>query len=159
VGHGSTFRFNLIFEPAVKGIKSAPKQSEKPIDGSTALRVLLVEDHPINLTLAQALLKKLGHAVDVAVNGREAVDLVKTHNYDVILMDVQMPVMDGIAATREIRNLALHAQPKIIALTANAYSRDREDCLAAGANDFLSKPYRLEQLREKLLHVSARPAG
>jgi len=158
VGHGSTFRFNLIFEPAVKGIRSAPKQNEAPLCGLTALRVLLVEDHPVNLTLAQALLKKLGHAVDVAVNGRQAVDLVKTHNYDVILMDLQMPVMDGITATREIRNLALHAQPKIIALTANAYARDREDCLAAGANDFLSKPYRLEQLREKLLHVSATPA-
>ena len=159
VGHGSTFRFNLIFESAVKGIRSAPKQNEAPLCGLTALRVLLVEDHPVNLTLAQALLKKLGHAVDVAVNGRQAVDLVKTHSYDVILMDLQMPVMDGITATREIRNLALHAQPKIIALTANAYARDREDCLAAGANDFLSKPYRLEQLREKLLHVSVRPAG
>ena len=159
VGHGSTFRFSLMFEPAVKGIRSALKQSEAPLCGSTALRVLLVEDHPINRTLAQALLKKLGHAVDVAVNGRQAVDLVKTHSYDVILMDVQMPVMDGIAATREIRNLALPAQPQIIALTANAFARDRENCLAAGVNDFLSKPYRLEQLREKLLHVSVGRAG
>jgi signal transduction histidine kinase len=159
VGHGSTFRFSLMFEPAVEGIRSAPKQNEVPLGGLTALRVLLVEDHPVNLTLAQALLKKLGHAVDVAENGRQAVDLVKTHDYDVILMDVQMPVMDGIAATREIRNLTLLAQPPIIALTANAYTRDRENCLAAGMDDFLSKPYRLEQLRDKLLHISARPPG
>jgi len=149
----------LMFEPAVEGIRSAPKQNEVPLGGLTALRVLLVEDHPVNLTLAQALLKKLGHAVDVAENGRQAVDLVKTHDYDVILMDVQMPVMDGIAATREIRNLTLLAQPPIIALTANAYTRDRENCLAAGMDDFLSKPYRLEQLRDKLLHVSVRPRG
>jgi hypothetical protein len=148
-----------MFEPAVEGIRSAPKQNEVPLGGLTALRVLLVEDHPVNLTLAQALLKKLGHAVDVAENGRQAVDLVKTHDYDVILMDVQMPVMDGIAATREIRNLTLLAQPPIIALTANAYTRDRENCLAAGMDDFLSKPYRLEQLRDKLLHISARPPG
>jgi hypothetical protein len=159
VGHGSTFHFSLVFEYGGQGIKPAPKQHESASAGLPELRVLLVEDHPVNRTLALELLDKLGQRVEVAENGRQAVDLMSAHEYDVVLMDVQMPVLDGIAATREIRNLALPVQPRIVALTANAYSRDRELCLAAGMDDFLSKPFRLQELRDKLLQVPVRPAG
>jgi CheY-like chemotaxis protein len=158
VGHGSTFRFSLVFEQGHHEIKPAPKQHQSPPAGLPEMRVLLVEDHPVNRTLAMALLDKLGQRVEVAENGRQAVDLVSTNSYDVILMDVQMPVLDGIAATREIRNLALPMQPRIVALTANAYSRDRETCLAAGMDDFLSKPFRLQELRDKLQQVAIKPA-
>ena len=158
VGHGSTFRFSLDFEQGRHDIKPAQKQHQSPPAGLPEMRVLLVEDHPVNRTLAMALLDKLGQRVEVAENGRQAVDLVSTNSYDVILMDVQMPVLDGIAATREIRNLALPMQPRIIALTANAYSRDRETCLAAGMDDFLSKPFRLQELRDKLQQVAIKPA-
>jgi CheY-like chemotaxis protein len=159
VGHGSTFRFSLVFERGGQDIKPAPKQQESLPAGLPEMQVLLVEDHPVNRTLALALLDKLGQRVAVAENGRQAVDLVRSNGYDVVLMDVQMPVLDGIAATREIRNLALPVQPRIIALTANAYSRDREICLAAGMDDFLSKPFRLQELRDKLLQVPVKPAG
>jgi signal transduction histidine kinase len=159
VGYGSTFRFSLMFERGDQVIKSVTKQHNAPPAGLPAMRVLLVEDHPVNRTLALALLGELGQVVEIAENGQQAVDLVKSHAYDVILMDVQMPVLDGIAAAREIRKLALPLQPRIIALTANAYARDRELCLAAGMDDFLSKPFRLEELRDKLQHVAARPAG
>jgi CheY-like chemotaxis protein len=159
VGCGSTFRFSLVFERGGQVIKPVPKLNEAPQTVLPGMRLLLVEDHPVNRTLALALLTKLGLGADVAENGRQAVDLVMAHAYDVILMDVQMPVLDGIAAAREIRNLALPLQPRIIALTANAYARDRELCLAAGMDDFLSKPFRLEELRDKLQHVAARPAG
>jgi CheY-like chemotaxis protein len=159
LGHGSTFRFSLVFEYSGKGIKPAPKQHDSPPARLPELRVLLVEDHPVNRTLALALLDKLGQRVEVAENGQQAVELLRTNDYDVILMDVQMPVLDGIAATREIRSLALPVQPRIVALTANAYSRDRELCLAAGMDDFLSKPFRLQELRDKLLKVPVRPAG
>jgi hypothetical protein len=158
VGRGSTFRFSLDFEQGRHDIKPAPKQHQSPPAGLPEMRVLLVEDHPVNRTLAMALLDKLGQRVEVAENGRQAVDLVSTNSYDVILMDVQMPVLDGIAATREIRNLALPMQPRIVALTANAYSRDREICLAAGMDDFLSKPFRLQELRDKLQQVAIKPA-
>lgn len=152
-GQGSTFRFSLVFERGGEVPAPQPAKCEVLRDGMPGMRVLLVEDHPVNRTLALALLERLGIAADVAEDGQQAVDHVNTRTYDAILMDVQMPVLDGIAATREIRDLALPAQPHIIALTANAYPRDRELCLAAGMDDFLTKPFRLEELRDKLLRV------
>jgi signal transduction histidine kinase len=159
VGHGSTFRFSLVFERGGQLVQTVPAPTPVAPAGLPPMRVLLVEDHPVNRTLALALLSKLGQQAEVAENGREAVELVKTHAYDIILMDVQMPVLDGMAATREIRSLALPAQPRIVALTANAYARDRELCLAAGMDDFLSKPFQLQELREKLQQAAPRPAA
>jgi two-component system, sensor histidine kinase len=153
-GHGSTFRFSLLFERGGQVPAPVQQRDEVPPDALPAMRVLLVEDHPVNRTLALALLTRLGLAADHAEDGRQAVEHVKIRAYDVILMDVQMPELDGMAATREIRDLTLPAQPHIIALTANAYASDRELCLEAGMDDFLSKPFRLEELREKLLQVS-----
>ena len=102
------------------------------------LRILLAEDNQINSVLAQAILKRAGHHVDVAANGQEAVDTFALAPYDVVLMDMRMPIMDGMEATRRIR--IRDAETPIIALTANSTAADRRDCLEAGMNDFISKP-------------------
>ena len=107
-----------------------------------SLRVLLVEDNAVNQMLAMAILKKAGHRVDLAVDGIEAVDSVSNNLYDVVLMDIQMPNMDGLEATRLIRAMddPNKANVYIVAITANALLGDRETCLSAGMNDYLPKP-------------------
>jgi signal transduction histidine kinase/HPt (histidine-containing phosphotransfer) domain-containing protein len=126
------------------------------------LRILLVEDNIINQKVAQRLLQQMGYASDLAANGREAIDAIQRKAYDVVLMDVQMPVLDGLEATRRIRLMerdrttALGADSPlarplaIIAMTANAMQGDREACLAAGMNDHLAKPVRPESLQNAL---------
>ena len=96
------------------------------------------------------MLGKLGITADAAANGQEAVDKVRAGSYDVVLMDMQMPVMDGVEATRRIRALELPVQPSIIAVTANAFDSDREHCLEAGMDDFITKPFSMDDLRRKL---------
>ena len=128
------------------------------------LRVLLAEDNVVNQKVAARMLEKLGIRVDVANNGLEAVRMCLQFRYDLILMDCQMPEMDGYAATREIRRLqALSASPRgvpIIALTANTLEGDRERCLDAGMSDFLGKPIRQQDLLNLLLrHIATEPAG
>ena len=111
------------------------------------LHILLAEDNQTNQVLAREVLGRLGYGVDVAANGLEALDAVKRRRYDLVLMDVQMPEMDGLAATREIRkSLAPADQPRIAALTADAMEEDRRKCLAAGMDDYLSKPLLLPEL-------------
>ncbi|MCB0162669.1 MAG: response regulator [Anaerolineae bacterium] len=111
------------------------------------LRLLLVEDHPTNQKLALAILARLGYRVDVAANGLEAIDALERQPYDVLLMDIQMPEMDGLEATRHIRRQWPDQQePFIVAMTANAMESDRETYLAAGMNDYVSKPIRVEAL-------------
>ncbi len=111
---------------------------------SHGLRVLVAEDNPVNQQVARGLLSKLGHSVDIACDGAEAVACVREGDYDLVLMDMQMPGMDGIAATREIRAWAAIGDDRrrlpIVAMTANAFSTDREACLAAGMDDFVTKP-------------------
>lgn len=110
------------------------------------LRILIAEDNPVNFKLAERVLTKLGYAPERASNGKEAVEFLQRKPYDVILMDVQMPVMDGMEATRKIRTLHNQTQPGIIAMTANAMQGDMEECLKAGMDDYISKPIRLEDL-------------
>jgi CheY-like chemotaxis protein len=113
----------------------APKRASRP------LRILLAEDEETNEKLAQHLLTDLGHTVDIVHNGIDAVRAATENDYDVILMDIQMPEMDGLRATRQVRqNLHGRKQPYIIAFTAMAMESDRENCLEAGMNDYLSKP-------------------
>lgn len=111
--------------------------------------VLLAEDNPVNQEVAKAMLSRLGLNTVIAHDGKQAVDLIRNHHYDIILMDCQMPVMDGFEATAQIRQ-HLNKIP-IIALTANATEDDRTQCLNAGMDDFLSKPYTLDQLQQKIL--------
>ncbi|MHB8066352.1 MAG: response regulator [Desulfobaccales bacterium] len=111
------------------------------------LRILLAEDNAVNQKVALRLLERLGYGADVAVNGLEAVDAVQRQAYDVVLMDVQMPEMDGLEASRRIKGSAAAASgPRIIALTADAMQGDRERCLAAGMDDYITKPISVEAL-------------
>ncbi len=122
------------------------------VDPMTVMRVLVAEDNAVNQRLATRLLEKRGHRVTVAANGREAVDALAKQNFDLVLMDVQMPEMDGIEATAVIREQEKQngAHLPIIALTAHAMKGDRERCLAAGMDGYLSKPIRSQQLDEIL---------
>ena len=112
-----------------------------------SFRILVVEDDVINQKVIKAFLLKMGLEADLAHDGREALNKVLSSTYDIIFMDVQMPIMDGIEATRSIRKLDLSVQPYIIALTANAFHSNRKACLQAGMNDFLSKPFSMDDLR------------
>ena len=115
------------------------------------LRILLAEDHPVNQKVALNILKRIGYRADVAANGLEVLQAFERQTYDVVLMDVQMPEMDGVEATRSLRaSLPPNRQPHIIALTANVLPGDRECYLAAGMNDYLGKPLSVEQLQRLL---------
>jgi PAS domain S-box-containing protein len=130
---------------------STPGESETRLrDGHAGRRILLVEDNPINQEVAHALMSAVGLVVETAPDGGQAVELATTRPYDLILMDMQMPVMDGLAATRAIRERAGNAVP-IIAMTANAFGEERAACLAAGMNSHLAKPVEPELLYSTLL--------
>ena len=109
-----------------------------------------MEDEPINREIAQALLEDVGFTVDLAEDGAKAIELVKANAYDLILMDMQMPHVNGLDATRQIRQLAKGGTVPIIAMTANAFAEDRELCLEAGMNDFIAKPVSTSLLYQKL---------
>ena len=115
--------------------------------------ILLVEDNAVNQLVGVRLLESLGAEVDVAENGYVALSLLQQPNvrYQAILMDLQMPVMDGLETTRQLRLIEQFANLPVIAMTANVLATDREQCFAAGMNDFMGKPVRLQELREKLL--------
>ncbi len=133
-------------------IEPSSKQFE-PISEQFPLKILVAEDNLINQKLALRLLRQLGYRADIAVNGKEAVAMAKKNAYDIIFMDIHMPEIDGLQATRLIvSSLNPAARPKIIAMTADAMSGDREKCFDAGMDDYISKPVRLEGLQAMLLH-------
>jgi signal transduction histidine kinase/DNA-binding response OmpR family regulator len=139
----------LAPEPA-PGTTAAAPPARTPPQPSHA-RILVAEDNPVNQQLARAMLLRLGYQTDVAGNGQEAVDSVMNVPYDLVLMDCQMPVMDGFEATRIIREReGASRHTNIIAVTANAMEGDRERCLAAGMDDYLAKPFRAGDLRRAL---------
>jgi CheY-like chemotaxis protein len=108
--------------------------------GASIGRILAVDDNEVNLQIARELLRGQGFEVDVALDGQQALDLVREQAYDLVLMDMQMPVMDGLSATRAIRQMPEGLRLPIVAMTANAMEKDRQDCLEAGMNDFITKP-------------------
>lgn len=151
-GRGSRFHFTAMFELAATSTLNLP-QAETPVTATEKtpqrpLHVLLAEDNPINLELAMAILEKLGHSVLVATNGRQALAALNHATFDLIFMDMQMPGMDGLEATRLIRERekATGGRVPIIALTAHILPSDRQRCLAAGMDDYVAKPIRREDL-------------
>ena len=122
------------------------------------LRILLAEDNVVNQKLALRLLQQMGYRADLASNGIEAIESVQRQTYDVVLMDVQMPEMDGLEASRRITaRWPAQQRPRIVAMTANAMQGDREMCLEAGMDDYITKPIRLEQLIDALTRVARAP--
>ena len=153
---------SLLFDTLVALFDSSPGRipaqttSVKPtfdahLANQRPLRILLAEDNVVNQKLALRLLEQMGYRADMASNGIEAIESLERQIYDVILMDVQMPEMDGLEATRHIRKLTNTPQPHIIAMTANAMEGDREVCLSSGMDDYISKPIRVDELIEALM--------
>ena len=156
-GKGSTFHFTFMAHKSLLPAQKPPSPVPPAIDpvqehkgGLSERSILLVEDNPVNQKMALLMLKKLGYRADKAANGREALAALEAKSYDLILMDVQMPEMDGLEATREIRRRWPSSSPKIVALTAHAISGDREKCLQAGMDAYLCKPIDLDDLKAAL---------
>ena len=146
-------------EQAAGTIKEEEKEKKKSLLTeefalANPLDILLVEDNLVNQKLAMRILNKLGYNPELANNGREAVEMIKSRNFQVVLMDVLMPEMDGLEATRYIRANFSH-QPIIVAMTANALPEDRETCFQAGMNEYISKPINIETLVD-ILHQSSK---
>jgi CheY-like chemotaxis protein/nitrogen-specific signal transduction histidine kinase len=132
-------------------VRSEQENVSKIPDPSHSLRILLAEDNLVNQKVAIHMLKKIGYQADVVMNGLEAIETLQKSIYDVVLMDLQMPKMDGIEATRHIiSRFPPERRPQIVAMTANAMEGDREICLAAGMNDYITKPINIEQLAKAL---------
>jgi signal transduction histidine kinase/DNA-binding response OmpR family regulator len=138
-----------VFTPTSIEKPVAIKKLTEDFSQQYPLRILIAEDNIVNQKLATRMLNKLGYQPDLAKNGKEAIEMVGHEHYDIILMDVQMPEMDGLEATRMIRT-CLEVQPVIIAVTANVMLGDRDDCMQAGMDDYISKPIELNELLAQL---------
>ena len=163
MGHGTTFRFTLGYarakDPAsgaLGALDAADAPALAPLQDMSHVetRILLVEDNKTNQVIATKFIKDLGFSVDIANNGVEAVAACRRQSYDLVFMDVMMPEMDGLAATKAIRALPKwQCDPYIIALTANTQSHDRRTCLAAGMDDFIGKPFTKTELAGKFAEL------
>lgn len=168
-GVGSVFTLVLPLLPAASPMAPAAEPGSDPDRGPgpdsdrshlPPRRVLLVEDNPVNQMVARTLLEQQGHAVVCAADGREGLERWAEGEIDLILMDVQMPVLDGLSATRELRERERESgRPRtpVIAMTANAMSGDREACMAAGMDDYIAKPFRRDQLSSALARTAGGP--
>jgi CheY-like chemotaxis protein len=163
--NATIFSFFLIFNKSTTAPVFEPKDHQPADLGKPELNavsvdlkdsnILLVEDNLINQKIVILSIQKLVKNIDVANNGKEALDKFGTSKYDIILMDIQMPVMDGILATKKIREIesSTNHHTPIIAITANALAGDKENCLAAGMNDYISKPFQPEVLVQKIRNL------
>jgi len=151
---GSTFSFTILADEATPEqcleMKKKPNMVDLQQDIPDHLKLLIAEDNLVNQKVALLMLRKLGIRADVAANGREVLQALERQNYDVVLMDVQMPEMDGFEAAKAIRERWQNGLPHIIAVTAHALEGDRKRCIEAGMDDYISKPVRLEELASAL---------
>jgi CheY-like chemotaxis protein len=160
VGKGATFYFTMLAKPTLDepiDIRTHSSQPMLDLKGGLNhdLRILLAEDNAINQIVTHRMLNKLGYRADMVANGIEVLQAMERQHYDVVLMDVQMPEMDGLKATQAIRQRWPDGeQTAIIAMTASALKGDREMCLAAGMDGFLSKPAKIEMLKAALVACS-----
>jgi CheY-like chemotaxis protein len=152
-GRGSTFHFTILVQESQAPIArlGEEKVAAPTLDPEMArrhpLRILLAEDNVVNQKLALRLLDRMGYRADLAANGVEVIDALERQDYDVILMDIQMPEMDGLEASRQIMTRwPEENRPAIIAMTASAMESDRKAALAAGMDDYITKPIRVEEL-------------
>ncbi len=151
VGKGSRFHFSAVFDLDLGAAEIDSKamvphqENDSPVFTNTG-NILLVEDNEINQIIAQEMMCSQGHNVDIASNGKEAVDMVSNGDYDIVFMDIQMPIMDGLTATRKIRENERFSRLPIIAMSAHAMTGDREISLSHGMNDHLTKPINAELL-------------
>jgi signal transduction histidine kinase/ActR/RegA family two-component response regulator len=156
VGHGATFWFTvpLVAAPA---LPEAATRLSVPQSASSTLRVLVAEDNPVNQRVVTAILSRLGHKVRVVGNGREALDALDEDDFDVVLMDCQMPEMDGYTATRALRAREPEGRhTRVVALTANVFEEDRQRAFESGMDGWLAKPFRKEDLVRALVRSSGR---
>lgn len=164
-GQGSAFTVILPLKPATEPEPSLPTTSSgngTAVRPAQPLRLLLVEDYEGNIIVAVTLLQGIGYAVEVARNGQDALERLQTERFDAVLMDVQMPVMDGYAATRQWREIEVNEKRghlPILGMTAHALAGDREKCLAAGMDDYVAKPFQLDALEQKLQRLLAAGAS
>jgi CheY-like chemotaxis protein len=162
LGQGSTFWFTARLEkdvgtPELVDVSAADSAEAILSRAYRNSRILLVEDEVVNREITLELLSDIGQTPDVAEDGAVAVELARQQRYDLILMDMQMPVLDGLEATRQIRQLPGGATVPILAMTANAFAEDRARCAAADMNDFLAKPVSPEALFETILKWLSAP--
>ncbi|MBI2571211.1 MAG: response regulator [Candidatus Schekmanbacteria bacterium] len=153
-----------IFPPLAQPVRASGQKAERigfdpEMGRHHPLRLLLVEDNATNQRVALQLLRKLGYRADIAANGQEAIEALRRQCYDAVLMDLQMPVMDGIEATRRIREEWPEHGPRIVAMTASAMSEDRTRCLAAGMDDHIRKPIHVVELVTSLWQCAAHAVG
>ncbi len=170
-GRGSTFHCTVMVRPAddmAPATEGRPMATEidRDLGGRMPLRILVVEDNVVNQKVALMLLQRMGYRADLAADGLEAIDCLERQRYDLVLMDIQMPHLGGLGATRRIRQRWSGAErPWIVAITAAAQTDDRQRCLAAGMDDFVSKPIRAEDLHGAIVRcadargIEAMPAG
>jgi CheY-like chemotaxis protein/HPt (histidine-containing phosphotransfer) domain-containing protein len=162
LGRGSTFSFTIRAR-TVSGPLPEPSgelQSEGPMADRYPLRILVAEDNSVNQKVVLLMLERLGYRADVAGDGREALEALRRQRYDVVLMDLQMPEMDGLEATRRIREAPpLGERPWIVAVSASVLQEQQEACRAAGMDDFVAKPIDYPHLREALQRAGTARAG
>ena len=168
VGKGSVFAFDVkvklasgkkVKELIRDGLKPVPSKEDPlslMVSNDYPLKILLAEDNAINRKLTSLVLERMGFIPDVATTGVEVLELLRKTAYHVILMDVQMPVLDGIEATMQIRELDLENPPYIIGISANAFEEDVLKAKKVGMDDYLVKPMKFDELRNKLIEVGQR---
>jgi len=151
-GMGSDFRFRLTFLKVRDNLPEGnPKKAEIPVRNGKSIRVLVAEDNPVNQLLVNKVLQKHGFETDLADNGEIALNKYKKNDYDIILMDLQMPEKDGYETTHDIRSLKTYKKDiPIIAMTAHTIKGELERCIEIGMNDFISKPFNASELYEKI---------